>query len=119
MRDRALLARVTGCNALVFLADAGTLFACLHAVGQAATVGTAFIALMMASIVVTLEPIPLGLGSFEATSIATLRLLGVPLEAAFAATMLMRLLNLWLPLLPGMFLMRRAIGPYSRPPDTA
>jgi uncharacterized membrane protein YbhN (UPF0104 family) len=109
LRDRPLLARVTGCNALVFLADAGTLFACLHAVGQHASFGTAFIALIMASVVVTLGPIPLGLGSFEASSTATLRLLGIPFEAAFAATMLLRLLILWLPLLPGMILMRGAI----------
>jgi uncharacterized membrane protein YbhN (UPF0104 family) len=109
LRDRALLARVTGCNALIFLADAGTLFACLHALGQEASFGTAFIALIMASIMVTIGPIPLGLGSFEATSTATLRLLGVPFEAAFAATLLLRLLTLWLPLLPGMLLMRGAM----------
>jgi uncharacterized protein (TIRG00374 family) len=109
LRDRALLVRVTGCNALVFLADAGSFFACLHALGQSASFGTAFIALIMASIVVTLGPIPLGLGTFEATSTATLRLLGVPFEAAFAATMLLRILTLWLPLVPGMILMRGAI----------
>lgn len=106
LRDRRLLARVTACNALIFLADAGTLFACLHALGQGSSFETAFIAVMMASIVVTIGPIPLGLGSFEATSTATLRLLGVPFEAAFAATMLLRLLTLWLPLAPGMILMR-------------
>lgn len=112
LRDRALLGRVTACNALIFLADAGTLFACLHALGQDSAPGTAFIALMMASIVVTLGPIPLGLGSFEATATAMLRLLGTPLEAAFAATMLLRLLTLWLPLLPGMILMRGALKPH-------
>jgi len=109
LRDRALLVRVTACSALIFLADAATLLACLHALGQAAAFSTAFIALIMASIVVTLGPIPLGLGSFEATSTATLRLLGVPFEEAFAATMLLRVLTLWLPLLPGMLLMRGAI----------
>lgn len=113
--DRRLLARVSACNALIFLADAGTLFACLHALGQSVSFGTAFIALIMASIVVTLGPIPLGLGSFEATSTATLRLLGVPLEAAFAGTMLLRLLTLWLPLIPGMILMRGAIKSRPRP----
>jgi uncharacterized protein (TIRG00374 family) len=110
LRDRKLLARITGCNALIFLADAGTLYACLHALGQNASVGTAFIAVIMASIVVTLGPIPLGLGSFEASSTATLRLLGVPVEMGFAATMLFRLLTLWLPLLPGMILMRTAMA---------
>jgi uncharacterized membrane protein YbhN (UPF0104 family) len=68
----------------------------------------------MASIVVTLGPIPLGLGSFEATSTATLGLLGVPIENAFAATMLLRILTLWLPLLPGLTMMRSALR--RRPP---
>ncbi|MDF0488359.1 lysylphosphatidylglycerol synthase transmembrane domain-containing protein [Sphingomonas sp. H39-1-10] len=114
LRDRALLTRVAACNALIFLADAGTLFACLRALGTNASFGTSFIALIMASIVVTLGPIPLGLGSFEATSTATLRLLGVSFEAAFAGTMLLRLLILWLPLVPGMILMR---GAMKRPPS--
>jgi uncharacterized membrane protein YbhN (UPF0104 family) len=109
LRDRPLLARVSGCNALVFIADAASLFACLHALGQSASLGTDFIALIMASIVVTLGPIPLGLGSFEATSTATLKLLGIPFEAAFAGTMLLRILTLWLPLLPGVVLMRGAV----------
>lgn len=109
LRDQKLIIRVAGCNALIFLADAGTLFACLHALGQTASFATSFITLIMASIIVTLGPIPLGLGSFEATSTATLRLLGTPFEAAFAGTMLLRLLTLWLPLIPGMILMRSAI----------
>lgn len=113
--DRPLLARVALFNGLVFLADAATLLACLYALGQPCGFGTAFIALVMASIVVTLGPIPLGLGSFEATSTATLNLLGVPVVAAFAATMLFRLLTLWLPLLPGLFLMRSAIRGRRRP----
>jgi uncharacterized protein (TIRG00374 family) len=104
--NRRLIAQVSGCNALIFLADAGTMFVCLHALGVPASFGVAFIAVIMAQIVVTLGPIPLGLGSFEATSTATLRLLGIPFEAAFAATMLLRVLILWLPLIPGMILMR-------------
>lgn len=115
LRDRQLLARVAACNALIFLADAGTLFACLRALGTGASFATSFIALIMASIVVTLGPIPLGLGSFEATSTATLRLLGLSFEAAFAGTMLLRLLTLWLPLVPGMILMRGAMKRPRRP----
>lgn len=107
--DRWLLWRVTICNGLVFLADAATLWTCLHALGESASFATAFIALIMAAMVVTLGPIPLGLGSFEMTSTATLRLLGVPVEAAFAATMLLRIFILWLPMLPGMMLMRSAV----------
>jgi uncharacterized membrane protein YbhN (UPF0104 family) len=109
LRNRDLLLRVAAWNALIFLADASTLFACLHGLGQNASFGTAFIALIMASMVVTLGPIPLGPGSFEATATATLRLLGIRFEAAVTATLLLRLLILWLPLLPGMMLMRGAI----------
>lgn len=106
LRDLRLAATVTACNAMIFLADAGTLFACLYSLNQHVGFGTAFIALIMASVVTTLGPIPLGLGSFEATSVATLHLLGVGLEAAFAATMLLRLLTLWLPLIPGLLMIR-------------
>jgi len=109
LNDRGLMIRVAACNALVFLADAATLFACLRGLGSNADFATCFIALIMASIVATLGPIPLGLGSFEATSIAMLRLLGVSFEAGFAGTMLLRLLTLWLPLVPGMALMRKAM----------
>ena len=61
---------------------------------------------MAASIVATLGPIPMGLGSYEATATAMLTMLGVPLEAAIAATLLLRSLTLWLPLIPGMLLIR-------------
>jgi len=114
--DRALVLRVAGCNSLIFLADAATLYVCLLAFDQPVGFGTAFISLIMASIVVTLGPIPLGLGSFEVASTATLHLLSVPVEAAFAATMLFRLLTLWLPLLPGLFLMRSALAGPPHPP---
>ncbi|WP_395336685.1 lysylphosphatidylglycerol synthase transmembrane domain-containing protein [Novosphingobium sp. BL-8H] len=110
LRNHALLVRVTFCNAMIFLADAGTLFACLRALGTSPGFSTCFIAVIMASIVVTLGPIPLGLGTFEATSTATLHLLGVPFEAAFAGTMMFRVLTLWLPLVPGMVLMRGVLG---------
>lgn len=109
IRDRRLLWRVTACNGLVFLADVATLWTCLHALGETASFATAFIAMIMAAMVVTLGPIPLGLGSFEATSTGMLRLLGVPFEAAFTATMLLRLFTLWFPMLPGMILMRSAV----------
>lgn len=106
LRDGSLILKVAGFNALVFLADAATLWASVRALGQALPFATAFIALVMASIVVTLGPVPLGLGSFEATSTAMLHHLGVPLAAAFAGTMLTRLFTLWLPLLPGLILLR-------------
>ncbi|WP_336980821.1 lysylphosphatidylglycerol synthase transmembrane domain-containing protein [Altererythrobacter fulvus] len=110
--DRALLLRVTAYNALVFAADIATLYACLRGLGEEAGLSTAFIAFTLASIVVTLGPIPLGLGTFEATSTSTLHLLGVPIEAALSATLLLRFLTLWLPLVPGFIQMHRITRPH-------
>ncbi len=109
VRDRRLIARVATWNGLIVLADAATLATCLHALGGPLTPVTAFIALMAANIAVTLAPLPLGLGSFEATCTATQAMLGVPVAAALAATLLLRTLTLWLPLLPGLWLMPRTV----------
>jgi glycosyltransferase 2 family protein len=110
MKDRFLLAKVAGYNGLVFLIDAATLLICLHALGEAPAFSTAIIALILASIVVTLGPVPLGLGSFEASSTATLHLLGIPIATAFTATMLFRILIMWLPMIPGLVLMRHSVA---------
>lgn len=107
VRDRALFVRLLGFNALIFAADVLTLFAALRGLGVAVPPASALIAFVLASIVVTLGPIPFGLGSFEATCAGTLTLLGVGLEAALAATLLLRVLILWLPLVPGLVLTRR------------
>lgn len=107
--DRGLLVRVAGCSALVFLADAATLAVCLHAAGQPLTPAAAFIAFMIASIVVTLGPVPMGLGTFEASCTATLTMLGVPIEAALAATILTRGFTLWLPMIPGLLFFRSQV----------
>lgn len=107
LRNRGLLVRVAACNLAVFVADAATLWVCLHALGIGVAPWKAFIALIMACVVTTLGPIPMGLGSFEATATGILRLVGVQAEAAFAGTMLLRLFTLWLPLLPGLVLVRK------------
>jgi uncharacterized membrane protein YbhN (UPF0104 family) len=109
VRDRRLVVRVAMFNGLVFFADSLTLACCLAALGQPAAVGAAFVALMAASVVVTLGPIPLGLGSFEATATAMLHALGTPIEAAITATLMLRGFTLWLPLLPGGLLLRQAV----------
>lgn len=106
LRRRPLILQVTAFNGLVFLLDAATLAACLLAVGVGAHPFPAFCALVMASIASTLSPVPMGLGSFEATAVAMLTTLGIGLEPAVTATLLLRGLTLWLPLLPGLVLMR-------------
>jgi glycosyltransferase 2 family protein len=109
VRDPKLIAELALLNFAVFAADALTLLACLFALGQHAPFDAAFVAFTMAAIVTLLGAVPLGLGSFEATSIATLRLMGVPFEAALSATLLYRGFALWLPLGLGAILTRRAM----------
>lgn len=107
LSDRPLVARVALINGLIFLADAATLTTCLLALGAGFRPATAFVALIAAAIAAVLAPLPMGLGSFEATAVATLRTLGIPLTIAIAATLLLRTLTLWIPLLPGFLLLRR------------
>jgi len=107
--DRRLLAIVTLFNGLVFLADAATLAICLVALGFPLMPATAFLALMAGSIAATLAPVPLGLGTFEASSTAMLVALDVPFEAALTATLLLRGLTLWLPLVPSLIMMRSGL----------
>lgn len=109
LRNRGLIARVALCNFGVFLADSTSLWVCLKAIGYDAPLVSAFIALVMAGVVTTLGPIPMGLGSFEATSTGVLHLLGVPIEAALTATLILRFFILWLPLLPGFVLVQYSV----------
>lgn len=91
----------------IFLLDAATLYAAARAVGAEADFGAAFISFMIASIIATLTPVPMGLGTFEGTAAGLLHFLGSGVEAGLAATLILRGLTLWLPMLPGLWLMRR------------
>jgi uncharacterized protein (TIRG00374 family) len=107
VRSRELIVELSILNGITFALDGLTMQFCLYALGVHVPFAGAFIAFIIASIVVTLGPIPMGLGSFEAVSIGTLRLAGVPFEAALSATLLFRGFTLWLPLIPGMISARR------------
>src|SRR4051812_8992392 len=111
VRNPQLILWLTLLNGAVFLADAATMQACVLALGVHAPLSAGYVAFMFASIAVILGPIPMGLGSFEAVSIAMLRLFGVPFEAALSATLLFRGFTLWLPLIPGGLLLRREMKP--------
>lgn len=97
---------------LIFVLDAATLWVMLRAIGQVVPPSAAFAGYVLAAAVATLGPIPIG--PFEAVSVATLAVLGVPVEAAFTATLLLRGLTFWLPMLPGLWLARREVSAASR-----
>jgi len=110
LRDPLLLVQTVALEFAIFALDALTLWLVLRGLGQDPTVWIAFASFMMASIAGTLGPIPLGLGTFEAACVSMLSLLGVSIEAALAATLLLRGLTFWLPMLPGLWLARREIA---------
>lgn len=109
MRSPSLLLRATALQAAIFLLDAATLWVLLQAIGLEVSYWVALPSFVIASIIATLTPVPLGLGTFETGCVAMLTLLGVPLEAALTATLLLRGMTLWLPMLPGLWFARRAL----------
>lgn len=115
VRNKTLVAELSLLNGVAFILDGLTMQFCLFALGVDAPFAAAFVAFIIASIVVTLAPIPMGLGSFEAVSIGSLRIAGVPFEAALSATLLFRGFTLWLPLLPGMVAARRDLKHRPKP----
>jgi uncharacterized membrane protein YbhN (UPF0104 family) len=96
-------------HAGIFVLDACTLWMALRAVGHATSFWIAFPAFMMGAMVAAMSAVPMGLGTFEAACVVTLSLLGVSLPSAFAATLLLRGFTLWLPMIPGVLLLRRAL----------
>jgi hypothetical protein len=105
--DPRLAIEATSFQMGIFLLDVLTLWAAAHAVGMDIGVANVFVSFILASIVATLSPIPMGLGTFEGTCVGMMHFLGGGLEASLAATLIMRGLTLWLPMLPGLWLIRR------------
>ena len=114
VRNPRLIGQLALLNGGVWIADALTFLACLLAVGQPFAFDAAFVALVIASVVATIAPVPLGLGTFEGSAIAMLRVMGVPFEAALSATLLYRGFSLWIPLALGMVFSRREMKRSSR-----
>jgi Mg2+-importing ATPase len=71
---------------------------------------------MISSLLRTMGIVPGGLGTFEATSVLTLRMIGVAIPVALSATLLFRGLTFWLPMLPGLWLSKNiALDRRERP----
>ncbi len=109
LRSPSFFAKVTALEGVVFLLDAATLWVMLRALGQDVSFFVAFPSFIVASMVMTLGPVPLGLGTFEAACVTMLKTLGVSIEAALTSTLLLRGFTLWLPMLPGIWLTKREL----------
>ena len=107
MSEPGLVVKAAAIQFLVRAIDGLTLFIVFIAIGEPAFFGVCFASVVIASLTATLGPIPMGLGTFEAGMIASLAVFGVPVEDALTATLVYRGLSLWLPLIPGFFIIQR------------
>jgi uncharacterized protein (TIRG00374 family) len=110
LKSPSLLAQITGLQLAIFMLDALTLWLSFKSISATPEMWMVFVAFAIASMAATIGPMPVGLGTFEAGSVGMLSFLGVPIEAALAATLLLRALTFWLPMLPGIWLARREFG---------
>jgi len=108
--DVWLITRCTGLQFAIIALDAGTLWSMLWALGLEVNPVPVFASFMLSTLARTLGVVPGGLGVFEAVSVATLKLVGVPVSAGLAATLLFRFFTFWLPMVPGLILARREAG---------
>ncbi len=95
----------------IFILDALTLWAILHSLGVSFALGRSLASFMVASVAGTIGFIPGGLGIFEGSSTGMLAFLGLPIETAVAATLILRGLTYWLPMLPGILIARQELKP--------
>jgi uncharacterized protein (TIRG00374 family) len=109
IRNWWLLLEVSAAAAGIFVLDTLTVWTILHSLGITFPMAKAFASFMVASVASTVGFIPGGLGVFEGSSTGMLTLLGLPLEAAVATTLILRGFTYWLPMLPGLFIARHEL----------
>lgn len=106
LRDGRLVLEAFSLQIGIFLLDAATLWIAARSVGLTVDPISAFLSFVLASVVATLSPIPLGLGTFEGTCTGLLHIMGSSIEGSLAATLILRGFTLWLPMVPGLWMMR-------------
>ncbi len=109
--EPTLLFQTTAVQILLRILDGATLWFCLFAIGYGGAYWPCFVAIVMAGVASLIVPVPMGLGVFEAGSVAALALFHVPVHIALTATLLFRGLALWLPLVPGFVVLQRELHP--------
>ncbi|MBS0519935.1 MAG: flippase-like domain-containing protein [Proteobacteria bacterium] len=110
LRDPRLIVETFGCQLAIILLDSLTLWLVCRAIGTPTDFWIAFCGYTIGDVVAMVAPSPLGLGTFEAGTTGTLALLGLPVEAALSATILLRGLTFWLPMLPGLWIARHEVS---------
>lgn len=115
VREPRLLAETTVYQLAIVILDALTLLVLVWSVGGDGPIHLIFAAFVFATLFRNLGVVPGGLGTFEAAAVIGLRAVGLSLPVALSATLLFRGLSFWLPMLPGIYLVRRLTR--RRPPE--
>lgn len=107
--ERYLFFEATMLQFAIRLIDGVTVMLIFFAIGGEVSYAACFFAVVTASITASIGPIPMGLGTYEAGMVTALKLFGAPIEEALTVTLIFRGLSLWLPLLPGFYIIQREI----------
>jgi len=107
-RRPKLLLEASACQLAILLLDAATIWTLIEALGATAQPSGVFASFMISTLFRIVGFVPGGLGAFEAASVLSLKMIGVGLPVALAATLLFRGLSFWLPMLPGLWFARHA-----------
>lgn len=107
--DRLLFLEASGLQFAIRLIDGVTVMLVFASIGSSAPYAACFFAVIIASVTASIGPVPMGLGTFEAGMVTALKLFGAPIEDALTVTLIFRGLTLWLPLLPGFYIVQREI----------
>ncbi len=110
LRRARVFIPAVGYQVAIVLLDVATMWSLIASLGVTVRVGGVYASFMVASLFRTMGIVPGGLGTFEATSVLTLRAAGIDLPVGLAATLLFRGLSFWLPMLPGYWCSHRVIG---------
>lgn len=107
--ERVLFLEASILQFAIRMIDGATLMLVFFAIGGSISYSACFFAVVIASVTASIGPIPMGLGTFEAGMVTALKLFGASIEDALTATLIFRGLSLWLPLLPGFYIIQREI----------
>lgn len=112
--DRALLKRVMGWALLNWLLDAAALWVFLRAFGGVVPIDGLIVAFGLANVLAVIPITPGGLGTVEATLIASLVGFGLPRSTASVGVVSYRLAQFWFPIvLGGLLYLSLRVGPWS------
>lgn len=107
LEDKALFTKAVGVQIVQRLFDALTLWCVFQAIDAPIAFIACFIGVTLASVTATVAPTPMGVGTFEGGLVAALAVFGVPVETGLIGALIYRGLSLWLPLIPGFFVLQR------------